>query len=215
MSKRDPELTRRKLLEAAFAEIQRRGFTGASLDAILKSAKVTKGALYHHFSSKSALGYAVVDELVGQTIRNQWVRPLQDADDPITGLQETLRLEIAEKPLEQLDLEAPAIRLAQEMSGQDEGLRKRLDNVMTAWRGGIAATLSRGQRDGTVRDDVDVHRVSAFIVAAIAGILATAKSARSVDQLRSNTEILSSYLQGLRATPDRFSTATSQALQTR
>lgn len=212
MSKRDPQLTRRKLLEAAFAEIQRRGFAGASLDAILRSAKVTKGALYHHFPSKSALGYAVVDELIGQTIRNQWVRPLQEAEDPITGLQETLRTQIADKPLEQLDLEAPAIRLAQEMSSQDEGFRKRLDNVMTVWRGGIAATLSRGQRDGTVREDVDVHRVSAFIVAAIAGILATAKSARNIDQLRSNTEILSSYLHGLRAAPNRFTTATSQAL---
>lgn len=212
MSKRDPQLTRRKLLEAAFAEIQRCGFGGASLEAILRSAKVTKGALYHHFPSKSALGYAVVDELIGQTIRNQWIRPLQEADDPITALQQALRTEIAEKPLDQLDLEAPAIRLSQEMSGQDEGFRKRLDNVMTVWRGGIAATLSRGQRDGTVRDDVDVHRVSAFIVAAIAGILATAKSARSIDQLRSNTEILSSYLQGLRAVPNRFTTATSHAL---
>ena len=213
MSKRDPETTRRKLLEAAFAEIQHRGFAGASLDAILRSAKVTKGALYHHFPSKSALGYAVVDELVGQAVRNQWVRPLQNAEDPITGLQDTIRAQLAERPLHEVELEAPAIRLSQELSNQDEEFRKRLDNVMTVWRGGIAATLSRGQRDGTVRNDVDVHRVAAFIVAAIAGIQATAKSARSADQLRSNVEILSAYLQGLRATPNRFSTATSQALQ--
>ena len=115
-------------------------------------------------------------------------------------------------PEEFIDDRVAQRRFAREMSGQDEGFRRRLDNVMTAWRGGIAATLSRGQRDGTVRDDVDVHRVSAFIVAAIAGILATAKSARSIDQLRSNTEILSSYLQGLRAVPNRFTTAKSQAL---
>jgi AcrR family transcriptional regulator len=52
--------TRDKLLKAAFEEIYRRGFQAASLDTILAKAGVTKGALYHHFPDKGALGYAVV-----------------------------------------------------------------------------------------------------------------------------------------------------------
>ena len=55
---------RRELLEAAFAEFHLHGFQAASLDAIVARAGVTKGALYHHFPDKSALGHAVIDEVV-------------------------------------------------------------------------------------------------------------------------------------------------------
>jgi len=70
---RAPEVTRQKLLSAAFEEIYRSGFQAASLDRILAKAGVTKGALYHHFIDKAALGYAVVDEVVkGCCWRGGW-----------------------------------------------------------------------------------------------------------------------------------------------
>jgi AcrR family transcriptional regulator len=59
---RDAGRTRERLLQAASREIYRAGFQSASLDTILAAAGVTKGALYYHFDSKEALGYAVVDE---------------------------------------------------------------------------------------------------------------------------------------------------------
>lgn len=39
----------------------RKGYAGASLDTIAKRARVTKGALYHHFSGKQALFEAAFD----------------------------------------------------------------------------------------------------------------------------------------------------------
>src|SRR6202044_3625075 len=66
---RDPERTRERLLRAASREIYRSGFQSASLDRILVSAGVTKGALYHHFENKEALGYAVVEEVISPDVR--------------------------------------------------------------------------------------------------------------------------------------------------
>ena len=57
--------TRQVILEAAYEEIHVRGFQAASLSKILSSTNVTKGALYHYFPTKLALGYAVVDPLSG------------------------------------------------------------------------------------------------------------------------------------------------------
>ena len=48
-----------------------RGFQSASLDTILASAGVTKGALYYHFNSKEALGYAVVEEIIAPDVPRQ------------------------------------------------------------------------------------------------------------------------------------------------
>jgi AcrR family transcriptional regulator len=83
---RDPERTRKLLLHAAFQEMHRSGFRSADLDAILAAAGVTKGALYYHFDNKDALGYAVVDEIVASLTREKWVRPLQNAKNPIDTL---------------------------------------------------------------------------------------------------------------------------------
>src|ERR1700693_1513959 len=84
--RRDPERTRERLLQAASREIYRSGFQSASLDAILASAGVTKGALYHHFENKEALGYAVVEEVVFPNVPSQWVLTLQNVKDPIDTL---------------------------------------------------------------------------------------------------------------------------------
>src|SRR5579864_5438250 len=82
----DSERTRERLLQAASREIYRLGFQSASLDTILAVAGVTKGALYYHFDSKEALGYAVVEELIAPDVRGKWVRPLQSGKDPIDAL---------------------------------------------------------------------------------------------------------------------------------
>ena len=94
---RDPEHTRERLLQAASREVYRTGFQSAGLDTILASTGVTKGALYYHFKSKEALGYAIVEEIVEEITRDRWVRPLQrskdkDAIDALIGIVRAIPL---------------------------------------------------------------------------------------------------------------------------
>ena len=84
---REPDITRDKLLKAAFEEIYRRGFQAASLDTILAKAGVSKGALYHHFPDKASLGYAVVDEVVKGLLLERWGVLEPPTGDPVTALQ--------------------------------------------------------------------------------------------------------------------------------
>src|SRR6266699_3215954 len=86
-----PEATRRKLLEAAFGEFYANGFQGGSLNPIVQSAGATKGALFHHFESKQALGYAVLDELIGPLLLTRWLDPVQHSADPLTEIQRAFR----------------------------------------------------------------------------------------------------------------------------
>src|SRR2546425_8931735 len=46
------QATRGRLLEAAFTVFASHGYTGATVDAIVKDAGFSKGAFYFHFSSK-------------------------------------------------------------------------------------------------------------------------------------------------------------------
>jgi TetR/AcrR family transcriptional repressor of nem operon len=49
---------RTRLLEAARDVIRAKGFAATSVDELCRAAGVTKGALFHHFESKEALGVA-------------------------------------------------------------------------------------------------------------------------------------------------------------
>lgn len=55
---RDKDVTRARLLQAGFEEVYGHGFQAASTDRILERLDLTKGAFFHHFSSKQAFGYA-------------------------------------------------------------------------------------------------------------------------------------------------------------
>lgn len=57
---RDPERTRRRILEAALKEFSFRGFSGARVDAIAKRAGANKRMLYHYFGDKAGLFRAVL-----------------------------------------------------------------------------------------------------------------------------------------------------------
>src|SRR5881409_2831591 len=72
MAKRQPRLTRTErqaqtradLLEAAARVFARRGFAGASVEAIAAEAGFTRGAFYSNFSSKEELFAELLQERV-------------------------------------------------------------------------------------------------------------------------------------------------------
>jgi AcrR family transcriptional regulator len=55
--------TRRALIDVAARLFTEQGYAGTSLDAIVAGARVTKGALYHHFSGKQAVFEAVFEKI--------------------------------------------------------------------------------------------------------------------------------------------------------
>jgi len=56
-----PSSAKDKLLDASLALIREQGFTATTVDDLCERAGVTKGAFFHHFESKDALGVAAVE----------------------------------------------------------------------------------------------------------------------------------------------------------
>ena len=193
---RNPERTRKRLLQAAFQEIYRSGFRSADVDAILSAAGVTKGALYHHFDSKEALGYAVVDEVISSTTRNKWVQPLRAAKNPIDTLVGIIR-STSLRP-EDFECGCPLNNLAQEMSPIDEGFRKRTARVFKDWHRAITVALREGQRRRLVRNDVEADEAATSLIATYEGYLSLAKNSQDARVLRSGQRNLIGHLESLR-----------------
>ncbi|KOV80179.1 TetR family transcriptional regulator [Nocardia sp. NRRL S-836] len=56
------------MVDSAVDLFTKRGYAGTSLDEVVKRARVTKGALYHHFSGKQALFEAAFTQVETQAI---------------------------------------------------------------------------------------------------------------------------------------------------
>ncbi|WP_110206180.1 TetR/AcrR family transcriptional regulator [Nocardioides daejeonensis] len=82
--------TRKALVEAARQLFTQRGYAATSLDAIVSQAKVTKGALYHHYSGKQALFEAVFEQLE-QTASKSITKAVRGSRDPWDKSREALR----------------------------------------------------------------------------------------------------------------------------
>src|SRR5258707_670106 len=62
------ESTRSALLHHARRLFAQSGYADASTDEVVRRAKVTKGALYHHFANKQELYRAVVEDMERQLV---------------------------------------------------------------------------------------------------------------------------------------------------
>jgi AcrR family transcriptional regulator len=88
------EATRQALVDSAVDLFTKRGYAGTSLDEVVKRARVTKGALYHHFSGKQALFEAAFNQVETQSIQS--LTAIISADGPawetaIAGLRAYVR----------------------------------------------------------------------------------------------------------------------------
>ena len=186
--------TRTQILEQMFLDIRKNGFQGLRADKVLAGMPVTKGALYHYFPNKQAIGTAVIDEI----IRPNYLRFYQELDQwsghPIDKLQEHLRFLSGQATDEEIALGCPLNNLAQEMSPIDEDFRLRMKSIVDNIHRLVARAIQRGQESGMVRRDVDPETLAQFFFAHIEGAYSIAKVRKDAATFRNNLTLLSQFL---------------------
>jgi TetR/AcrR family transcriptional repressor of nem operon len=200
MGRREPDVTRRRLLEAGQAEVYVHGFQATSVDAILATTGLTKGAFFHHFRAKADFGYALVDEILTEMITAQWVTPLRDAADVPLTIAAEFEKGAAVLAEQQPILGCPLNNLAQEMNPLDEGFRQRTCAVFTLWQDSFRSALTRTQRRGDITADADPADIAQLLVAQIEGVLSLARNSQDPRTLTTGARGLRRYLDSLRVT---------------
>lgn len=69
--RRDPEGTRRRILEAATQQFSTHGLSGARVDAIATAAETNERMLYYYFQSKEGLYVAVLEAMYAEFARHE------------------------------------------------------------------------------------------------------------------------------------------------
>jgi len=138
----DARATREALIDAALALFTERGYAGVGTEEIVARAKVTRGALYHHFTDKRDL-FRAVFERVESDLMQRIGATMRSADDPYELMVSGMRafLDACEEPaVKQISLtDAPAVLGWQEWREIDN--RHGLGLTRAALDGAVEAGL--------------------------------------------------------------------------
>jgi AcrR family transcriptional regulator len=80
------EATRAALIATARALFAERGYAGVGTEEIVRTAGVTRGALYHHFAGKKELFEAVYEDVERQLVEQIAASAISSATDPLEAL---------------------------------------------------------------------------------------------------------------------------------
>ena len=148
---RDPALTRRKLLDAAYQEFAASGYHGASIQKISDRAGVSKQVLSHHFGRKPDV-HLMVLERAYQASRAHDPELDQDAD-PVETMCRLVGF-----AFDSLHRDRAFVRLlADENINRGHSIRRsaRLQNLYMPLIATIEAVLTRGEAFGMFRSGLD------------------------------------------------------------
>jgi AcrR family transcriptional regulator len=138
--------TRRRLLDAAAAEVARLGPAGASLSGIAAAAGLRTGSVYFHFASKDELIATMLEEGLRESLRvlEEALTAVPDAADARARLRTAIRAHL--RSLHELD-DYAAVVLARGTSRQVPAaveFRRLRERYGARWRDLVAAAQSAG-----------------------------------------------------------------------
>lgn len=197
MALRDPDKTRSKILDVAAANFHQSGFQGTSLSDILQQAGISKGALYHHFTNKQELLYAVFDEVYACKFLARWLHTL-NTQDPIEAIAQTVEGIANEGLDEEMCLGCPVHNVAAELASCDENIRARVEGLYTKIQEIIAEGVELGIAKGLVEADTNSKQVALFFMCCFNGIPQMVKSCQDRDIFIQLTSALSDYMRRLK-----------------
>ncbi|REH56619.1 TetR family transcriptional regulator [Tenacibaculum gallaicum] len=167
--------TRATILQQAFELIYKKGYQSTSIDEIIATTKVTKGAFYYHFKNKKQMGIAVIKEVIQPKTIDFSVSFLSSS----TSLQDSLYTMIEELLLHNsfltIEYGCPLANLIQEMSPLDNDFKEALNEVKTLWTNAITDSITKEQQNNTINTNSNAEEVADFIIASYWGARALGK----------------------------------------
>lgn len=191
------ESTRLNLLQKAFEMIYQNGYQATSIDKIIETTQVTKGAFYYHFKNKEEMGLAVINEIIFPNIQKALILPLENAENPLEVIHQTIENFMLNVSENQLLNGCPTNNLIQEMSAINEKFRFALSKILEKWENQLVQNLKQAQAQKLIQEDQDLRQVAKFIIASYEGTRGIGKIYRSKAYYKSFLENLNKYLESL------------------
>jgi AcrR family transcriptional regulator len=160
--RRQPAVTRDRILRAATAEYSSKGLAGGRVDEIARRAGVSKRMLYHYFGNKEALWLAVLEQAY-QHIRSEERELDVERLSPVEGMRRLIEFTLA---YDAAHPEFISLLLGENLQRARYLRRSRkVRELHTSLLDVIQDILPRGHKSGVFRGGVDAAELYITIAA--------------------------------------------------
>ncbi len=190
--------TKERILKTTQRQVLERGFSATSLDNIIQATGVTKGAFFHHFSSKADLAEQLIERFAEQdfALFDEWDRRAEAlADDPYQTL--ILFLKFFEEWLDSLHQPFPGCLFAvyvYENTLFDDNVngfvRKSLENWQKYYERKFAAVIAVRKP----KLDVSASELAESIVSLLEGAFILARSGEQPELICRQSRLFRGYV---------------------
>lgn len=207
--KRQPERgdAKTRLLEAARDTIRSKGFSATSVDELCATAGVTKGAFFHHFSSKEALGVAAAEYWAETTSAFFAAAPYHTPTDP---LERVLAYVAFRKRIISDDLVQSSClvgTMVEEVYATSDDIRAACAASIFGHAATLEADFQAALRARRMPRSITAESLARHTQTVIQGALVLAKAANDAALAREGLDHLERYLRLLFNHPNRESPA--------
>lgn len=185
------EATRQNILQKAFELIYSHGYQTTSVDEIIATTQVTKGAFYYHFKTKDEMGLAIINERLKPTFKNTFIKPLQSHVNPLDAIYNLMYFLLIENEDLKVEYGCPASNFTQEMAPWNIEFTKALNELSLEWEKAVISAVEKGKENGEIKWDVNAKEVAVFVMSGYWGV-------RNLGKLENSKSVYLVYLKGLK-----------------
>lgn len=193
--------TRDRLIDAAMALFWEKGYANTSMSDLLTAAKANSGSFYHFFPGKEDLLLAVLDRYFALLHPAMLAPAWEGVDDPIKRIFALLaryRMLILQTDC---TYGCPIGRLALEIGPERQEVHRMLAKNFDGWTAAVRECL--GQAGERLPADVDLERLSGFVLAVMEGGVMLSRSHRDVKPFDQAVAELRAYFSRLLESPKK------------
>lgn len=186
------EATRQNILQKAFELIYSHGYQTTSVDDIIATTQVTKGAFYYHFKTKDEMGLAIINERMKPTFKNTFIEPFQSDVNPLDTIYNLMYNLLIENEDLKVEYGCPASNFTQEMAPWNIEFTKALNELSLEWEKAMINAIEKGKENGTIKSEVNAKEVTVFVMSGYWGV-------RNLGKLENSKGVYLIYLKGLKS----------------
>jgi TetR/AcrR family transcriptional repressor of nem operon len=163
-------LTRFDILEKGFDLIYQKGYQATSIDGIISSTNVTKGAFFYHFKNKEQMGLAVINEILYPHMIQLLENHLNEPGDIRSNIYKMMKALLFDTDFFRVEYGCPTVNLMEEMGAHNQLFRKALIRVIAAWESKMEDAIEIAQENGSISKELNPKKIAKYITVNYAGI---------------------------------------------
>jgi TetR/AcrR family transcriptional repressor of nem operon len=190
---------RDRILDAAHELVLAQGFSATTVDAVLEAAGASKGAFFHHFPSKRALGQALVERYADgdRAVLEQFMLAAEArSDDSAEQLVEFVRA--LEVDADEMALSQPGclfVSFVYEQVPDTHDVRPVIVEAIEVWRRRIADKLALAVAAGRLGDEIDLDSLADHVFTTFEGAFILARATEDAGHVKAQLTHLRRYLE--------------------